>query len=486
MNNILLDRNFYENGENHEKCNLSDMVFKDLDYEIIKKNISFFRSDFSRSRFYNCNFVGNLFGRADFIDVHIKNSDFSSVDFGSCLFKNALLEKTTFKKNRYHGVAIQYSFFKNCVFRDEQFVTNMHHCEFHECTFVGCSYKKSSLDNNVYINCEFIKVDISECIADNLKFDSCALRDVFLCANLWTTYLCKNTDIFNFGFKYRGQVTNIWNNNANVFINDLIRKQQYFEYINTIIIGDQIPNNNLLCEIKRILPLMLNQSMPIRKSSLTKFFDMLLFYRNSNRIAINDYIEIYKYLSEYSWNDLPINETLLYQSELYKIGKTIEDLEFDLSYICTMPLQFICVSTFHINTDDENKALTYLQNIFKSANCIFCNNAFEEPLIHVLQKEKGSVILTIASTALLTLLVSYVAKRVMHNFNSIHIELGIKNQIIKQLENSNGDLLVLKKNCELAQKYNFVSNTEDIKPIEKLSSELTKGEILNIIVNLLF
>ena len=486
MDSLTQAQFFIENGQDHESCNLSNLVFRDIDYSDFNRAISFFRSDFSRSRFYSCNFNKNKFGRADFIDVYIKNSDFEEVDFGSCLIKNAVIERAMFTRNNYHGIAIQYTCFNKCVFRDENFITNMYHCKFYECTFINCTFKKSSLDSNMFSKCEFIKVDMSECIAESLKFESCSLRNVYLCANLWITYLYKDTDIQSFGFKYRGENIEIWNGSSEDFINDLLEKKLFFEYLNAIIISDQIPKHGLVYEIKKIIPQIISQPAQFRKSALIKILDMLFFYRNYHKIPFEEYLLIYAFFSSNIWEDIPFDEVIIYESKLYKIKKVIESMEFELSYIKSLSLHTICISKFHINAKDACAALEFLENIFKITNRDFCNNVYKEPLIKVIKEEKGSVILTIASAALLVLLVSYVAKKVMHNFFSIQIENSLKKQVMKQLSYNDMDISDIKKSCALAEKYDLLCSSDDMNKIDHLSSEITKGEILGIILDFLF
>lgn len=486
MDGVEKSNLYMENGQEHECCSFTDSVFKDLDYSQYKDPISFFRSDFSRSRFYSCTFNRNSFGRADFIDVLIKNTEFDSVDFGSCLLKNALLEKVIFSRNSYRGIAIQYSCFRKCVFRDEDFITNMYHCEFHECTFINCTYKKSSLDSNTFSNCEFIKVDMSECIAENLKFRSCSLRDVFLGANLWTTYLYRDTDIYSFGFKYRGKQVDIWNGNPALFIGRLLQKQLFFEYFNVLIIGDLVPEYGFACEFERLFPQIMTLSTPQRKRTIIKILDMLLFYQNYQKLPIGEYLSVYAYLHQMNWGDTPFDEVLIYNARLFKIQKSMEQLDFDLSYIRSFPSDAICISKYHINCDDATIAREYLENAFNSANHLLCGDVYSQPLIKVINEEKGSVILTIASAAVLALLVSYVAKKVMHNLHSIQIEHGIKKQILKSLTGGGADISDIKKSCALAQKLDLLPNEKDSEHINRLSSELTKGEVLEIILNFLF
>ena len=486
MDSVVRSKLYVENGQNHECCNITDMVFKDIDYSQYRDPISFFRSDFSRSRFYSCTFNRNSFGRADFIDVYIKNTEFESVDFGSCLLKNALLEKTIFSRNSYRGIAIQYSCFRKCVFRDEDFITNMYHCDFHECTFINCTFKKSSLDSNTFSNCEFIKVDMSECIAENLKFGSCSLRDVFLGANLWTTYLYRDTDIYSFGFKYRGKVVDIWNGDVISFVKDLLQKGLFFEYFNVLMIGELVPKSGFTSEFERLFPNIMEQSSQQRKSTIIKILDMLLYYQNYRNLPIDEYLAVYNFLIQMDWGDTPFDEVLIYDAKLFKIRKSMEQFNFDVSYIKSFPASAICISKYHINCDDAAIAREYLENSFNSANHLLCGDAYSQPLIKVINEEKGSVILTIASSAVLALLVSYVAKKVMHNLHSIQIEHGIKKQILKSLSGEGTEISDIKKSCTLAKKLDLLPTEKDSEHIKHLSSELTKGEILEIILNFLF
>lgn len=486
MESLAKIEQYIENGKDHEKCNFSNLLFENLDYRNIEHPISFFRSDFSRSKFENCLFNRNNFGRADFIDVNITKSKFVSVDFGSCLVKNAFIEDVIFTKNNYHGVAMQYSYFKKCIFENEHFITNMFHCDFYECKFINCTFTKSSLDCNSFTSCEFSMVDMSECITENSKYNNCILQDVFLCANLWTTHLYKDTDIRNFGFKYRGEIVDLWNGDYLNFISNLLHKKQYFEYLNTIIISGNTHSNRLIEEFKTVFPKIMALPLQTRKSTIVKILDMLYFYYGYYQISFDDYLSIYYYLINYNWNSLSFDENVIYQSKLYQINQVINHFDFSLAYLKTLSPSSICISKIHINTNDENTAISYLKNIFQIANRDVCNNMFNEPLFKVVKKEKGSIILTIVSATLLVLLISYVAKNVMHNVFSIQIESGIKKALLKQLSDSKIELSDIKDSCGLAKKYCFLTTDDDKKSIEKLSSELTKGEIIDIIINLLF
>lgn len=475
-----------ENAQDHIACDFSGHLFKDLDYTTIERPISFFRSDFSQSQFINCTFSKNSFGRADFINSYISNTEFCNVDFGSCLIKNALLRKTIFKKNRYHGVAMQYSYFDSCTFRDEDFITNMYHCEFRECTFINCRFEKSSLDNNTFTNCEFIKVDISECIAENLKFNNCSLRDVNLGSTLWTTYLYKDTDISNFNFKYRGETVDAWHGDAEQFIASLLQKGKYFEYLNALIISNLSKQHILLHEIQTVIPRVLSQPVQSRKHILINILDMLFFYQNYSNIPLDDYISIYRYFSSLRWEDMPFDEAVIYQSRLYKIEKVIQGFSFDLGYIKSVSPTSVCLAKYHINSDNREHAINFLRKIYNITNQSLCGGVYQDPLITIVKEEPGSIILTVAAVSLLTLLISYVVKQIFHNVIVMQIEEGIKNGILKQLSNDEAGLSAIHQSCLIAKEANFVCGDNDEKIVSSLASEITKGSILDIIIELLF
>lgn len=486
MKDLQNSRYYVENGENHERCDLSDYIFKDIDYTIIDNSISFFRSDFNRSTFKSCTFNRNDFGRADFIDTYFVNTEFNNVNFGSCLIKNSFFEKAIFDKNNYRGVAIQYSNFKKCVFRDEDVIINMYQCEFVECTFINCTFKKSSLDCNTFTNCEFIKVDMSECVAENLKFDSCSLRDVYLCSDLWTSYLYKNTDIYNFGFKCRGEIVEIWDGNLQLFLSSLINKKQYFEYLNTLIISSNLHTTMFFEEFGKIFSLIIHQRPLIRKRTLSKVFDMIKFYYNYEKMSLEDYLKVYDFLSNYEWHSFPFDEEIIYRSKIFEINKLLENFDININMLYSVSPHSVCFSKIHLNFSESAEAVEYLETIFDAVNEQYCNNYYTKPYFKVLSEEKGSIIFTIVSASLLILLVSHIAKKTMHNVFSIQIEQSIKKEIIKKIAESEGDLTEIKKICKLAEKNNWLNAPDDSKAIKDLADDFTKGEIIDVILNFLF
>lgn len=481
----IVSVNLFENTkDNYERCDLTSLLFKDIDYSKDRRSVSFYRSDFNRSQFNSCTFYKNIFGRADFINIFAVNTEFLEVDFGSCMIKNATFEKTQFEKNRYHGVAIQNSYFYKSTFRNETFVTNMFETTFDQCTLINCKFEKSSLDHITFINCEFIKVDIAECWAENLRFDNCTLRDVYLGASLWTTYLYKATDIDNFSFKYRGEIIDLWNGTPEDFLAKLWKQGRLFEYLNAIIVGRKILQRQFIVELQKALGAMKLQPIQIRKNNITRTLEMILFYSNSDAINFLSYMETLETFEAFPWSDLPFEEEILYDSIVYKIQKNFQNFNFSISYLLALPRDEICVATYHLNFDTSDIARLYLEQIYQTAN-IECGNTYQPPYMQIISERTGSIIMTVASIATLTLLISFVAKKVFHNLSSIRIESKVTKEISKQIEDSGGDIKKLKNACSVADKYNLLDSESDSKTLEKLSSEVTKGEILDIVLQFL-
>ena len=60
---------------------------------------------------------------------------------------------------------------------------------------------------------------------------------------------------------------------------------------------------------------------------------MLLFYKNYLKIPFDKYLSLINYFDEVDWKNISFDEQLIYESKLFKIKKTIEQLDYDLNYI---------------------------------------------------------------------------------------------------------------------------------------------------------
>lgn len=487
MKPILRMRIFRDIGKDYVEQDLTEMLFKDIDFEREGVYPSFFRSDFSRSQFAGCTFFMNKFGRADLIDIYIENTRFYKVDFGSCLFKNATMKKTIFQENRYHGVAIQYCYFKNCTFQNEHFITNMFHCVFDQCNFFNCKFEKSSLESNQFTNCQFSEVDMAECIAENLWFSTCDLSNVCLNATMWSTCLYKDTDIRCISFKYHGEITDVLSSKLDKYTSQLLASRRLAEYLNTRIIAHTIGiQTDLPADLSLVLDIATTLQQSTREKNMLRILDMLQFYIGGKYIDFVEYTHLLSILQNNNWSKFSFDESLKYESKLFQIEKQHEKLSLNLSYICTIAPNQLCIASFRLPFDNSSDAQEYLNNLFQLTNQEYCMCLFRPPYFEVLSEATGSVILTIAASALLVVLLARAAKVVCHDALSIKIQHKTAEQIAKQLEATNCDLSSLKAICSIANKYGLLHTPSDDKQtLQELSSELTKGGILDVIINLL-
>ena len=483
MGNIQSTTYFKDTSKDYTCENLSNMVFKDIDYRN-KGSISFFRSDFSRCQLINCFFTNNNFGRADFISAFISNTTFKQVNFGSCLIKNTTLEKVSLSYNNYRGVAIQYSYFKDCSFNDERIITNMYNTVFDNCTFINCKFEKSSLDNNTFINCHLENVDISECIAENLKFNDCELNNVYFGSSLWATYLYKKTKLNHCKFKYRGEIVDVWTDEKKKFT--LLKKEgRYFEYLNTIIVSE-LYKNSLFDIVSETISSVLSQDYIQRKNNMSRILDMLIFYSDSSYIPVLTYLKIFELLTAQEWNSIRFEERLNYEAEIYKIEKIISAFVFSPEMLISTPLEEKCICKFHLSFNNEQEALAYLEKLFVLVNEYYFDGVYITPLFKVVSKEKGSIILSIASASALALLVSYVVKKISHNLISVKVEHAISKEFIKAIQSGGSDYSTINKTLKLAEKYNFLSDDKDLTAINKISKDMTIDNVIEVILNFLF
>ncbi|MCM1297480.1 MAG: pentapeptide repeat-containing protein, partial [Muribaculaceae bacterium] len=491
MHEMLKTNIFDKTLLNCETMDLSYKLFKNIDYTIFETVVSFYRCDFRGSKFEDCTFYKNPFGRSDFIDAHICNSKFQEVNWGSCLFENTTFENVEFSRNEYKGVSSKYTYFKKCIFNNETFITNMFDTIYQECTFVDCIFERSSILNVQFINCVFIRTDISQCHAEKLKFDSCKLEEVYLGLQFWATYLFKNTFINRFAFKYHGKIVDIVR--EDYFLSSFAEfweNGRLYEFINAHILSKQLSMQaDLLYIVEVVFRKLIDFPAKVRKRNILDILDMLEFYFSYDHIDFITYNSIIEYIKEYGLNDYPFDESIEYLSKIYKISVLMSNFMYEYKYLYTIDRDQKCKCIFRLDSRNEDEAIDYLTSIFNSANINLCNGYYKSPLFEIIRVSSGSIILTITSWALLSVLVSYCAKKVIHNLESISIEHTINSAIRKQLSSNDPPISIAKidKIGKIATKYQLINtNDADEEKLYKVSSEITKGEILSIILNLIF
>lgn len=216
---------------------------------------------------------------------------------------------------------------------------------------------------------------------------------------------------------------------------------------------------------------------------------MLEFYFNYDHIDFVTYNSIIEYINTSGLNEYPFDEVIEYSSKIYKINLLMSNFMYDYKYLYTIDMNQKCKCIFRLNCRNENEAINYLTSVFNVANTNFCNDYYKYPLFEVNNISPGSVILTITSWTLLSVLISYCAKRVMHNLESISIEHAINSAIKKRISSEDKPVSIadIDKIGKTAAKYQLINtDDEDETKLNKVLSEITKGEILSIILNLIF
>lgn len=475
--------------KNYEALDLSFKLFENLDYQKENDIVSFYRCDFRGSHFENCVFSKNPFGRADFIDVYVYGSKFIEVNWGSCLFENAMFDNVVFLKNQYRGVAARYSHFKNCTFQNESIITNMFDCTFEDCTFIDCLYEKSTISNVSYINCTFIRTDISQCHAEKLKFDTCHLEEVYLGLTFWGTYLFKNTYIKSFAFRNRGKIIDIVREEYFYeAFTDFWKKGRLYEFLNAHIISKQLCMKSDLLEITQLIFEELNNyPVKIRRKNIINILDLLEFYLGYENIDFITYNAIIEYISIISWKTYSFDEAIEYSSKIFKIQNLMSNFAYDYKYLYTINSNQTCECKIRINCDNSENAIEYISSIFDAVNSQFCKNYYKPPFFEIEKIEFGSIILTISSWLLLVVFATYCTKKIVHNIESIKIEHAFSLALQKKIsetENSNS-ISDIDKIGKIITKYRLVDTTDDYDKFNIVSNEITKGEIISIIINLI-
>ena len=476
---------------NCEAMNLSYKLFKDIDYTQYETVVSFYRCDFRGSKFEDCLFYKNPFGRSDFIDAYICNSKFHEVNWGACLFENTTFENVEFSGNKYKGISSKYTYYKKCIFNNETIITNVFDSIYQECIFVDCLFDRSSILNVQFIKCTFIRTDISQSHAEKLKFDSCNLEEVYLGLQFWATYLYKNTFINRFAFKYHGEIVDIIREDyfSSSFM-EFWENGRLYEFVNAHILSKQLSMQaDLLYIIEVVFRKLIDFPAKIRKRNILDILDMLEFYFNYDHIDFITYNSIIEYINEDGLNDYPFDEVIEYSSKIFKIKVLMSNFMYEYRYLYTIDKDQKCKCIIRLDSNDEDEAINYLASVFNATNTNLCNGYYKPPLFELNSVSPGSIILTITSWALLSVLVSYCAKRVMHNLESISIEHTINSAIKKQLSSQGKPISIadIDKVGKTATKYQLLNTDDgDDAKLNKVSSVITKGEILSIILNLIF
>lgn len=472
--NLQVTMNFH-NGQSYEKCNLSYIILKDLDFSDIGP-ISFFRSDFRGSKFSSITFLRNNFDLADFIGNTFLNVEFREVNWGDSEIKNCYFTKCQFYSNSYNDSAIHNTTFEKCIFENETFRMTMFDCEFHNCQFINCIFDQCTTDSLMFSNCQIIKTEMSTMHAENFKFSNCIIRDTFLGSCFIGTYLFKNVDMNLLSFKYRGEILSLHNDFFDELLDAFLKQKRYFEYLNLLLLCQKtFEYSKSFCTI---FPHIMDEPNPnTRNYNIKNAIDMLTFYYNSERLQFNSLLEIAAFLQTWEQNpqNIPYDSLLIFKEAIFKLNNTLSNVDYDYDYLLSIPDNKCCRVTIRCSDTSFQHAEDQINHLFEIANQKL-DNHFARPYFEVIEEKQGSVIITMSSALLLSLMAAKVVKCIYGIFCDMKITSAKTKKEVELIEKSNS-VTALQKITQVSK-----ANEQDEKQIMELNKVFGRDYIVNLLI----
>ena len=467
MNEIAKIRTFVDTGSyQREKEDLSYYVFKDINFFESKRHISFFRSDFRGSSFFNVKFYRNNFDRADFISCNIRSCGFDSVDFGGCEIKNCYFENAVFKSNKYNGTAIHQSTFVNCHFCNEQFLITMYECKFIECSFSNCGFEQSSTEKLEFLHCQITDTNFATMHAERHTFISCKLKGVCLDISYVFGYLFYDTNIEVADFLYRGE---------KVFINNpydkLYSESRYFEYINAKVINNEL--NNISSVIMDFIDrLCSNKIVQFRQTELNSILAAICFYSRHSLLPFDELAKLLDFLDRFNWQQFTLEETLNYLSKVEMIKHIMSAGEYLLNsiFVNTIPRDDFALVSICCDTDDFDEALAASEGLIK----ILLDKIDMPEAYCLVDKKHGSWELFFSIPILCAIMLPIVFK----NFTGVALEFSFKRKFLKSLLAKLDDVQMFKDYKSIAEAAVLVKiindDPKDLSTMRNVVSDIIK------------
>ncbi|MGO4729571.1 pentapeptide repeat-containing protein [Paenibacillus sp. 2KB_22] len=424
MSRIIKYNRFTDNGSlSREKEDLTYTLFEKLDFINELPKISFFRSDFRGSRFVNVSFYENNFDRADFISAIFEKCLFTEIDIAASEIKNCYFNECNFTLNNYANTSIQECTFENCTFEDEKFLVNMKNCKFINCTMRNCDFERSTTEKLEFNECEIYNTDLATMHAENFIFKSCVLENVSLGKSYIFGYLFYKTDISRLDVLYRGNTVKMNVDNFSEYIISLLTQQRFSEFINANIflfrnfegVPDQI--SNALSELSKI-------NNTTRKLEMTNLFDMFTFYILNNQLPYKLVSKVLNILDDFDWTAFPFEEQLVYISMHKKIEMIMNTFHYDDSFIESAAGETLFV-TFRCKTDDYQEALKLTSDLLDDLHL----KLGLDKNYKLIQKEKGSWILTFAVVGVVALMMP----KMLNDYSKTFFDFSLKRKKLKIL-----------------------------------------------------
>ena len=423
------------------------------------------------------------FNRADFIDCFIEDVTFNNVNFGMSLIKNNYFKRVFFSKNKYNNLSVQESTFADCTFDEVHINWTLVNCIFENCTFKNTIFNQSSIDSNKFVDCCFINCNMAECHMENIKFQSCILNDVDLGISYISSYLFRDTNLSRINFKYRGDIVNI-DHFGDEYLKDLIYHKRCFNYLNMLLLQNK--TINYYEETKETVENALKLEPQQRIYNMKNILIMFEFYYDSAYIDFVTYQKIVLFLNSIDYNSLPFDESLDLRSILYRINEKNNLANTSLDLLNTIGQNEQCICKIHINSTDLESVKLLLTNTLNTINEIAVDNVIKsDELYEIKQIEQGSIILTIASSLLLAMFFTKIAKNINHSIQVMRIEKAAADKYIKTL-NKAKTAKQIQTILDTANSKALTTETKYDKAVGKLSNSILIGEIISIVISLIF
>jgi len=467
----------------YSKSNLSYTLFQNIQAIFNNDALIFNRTDFRGSKFINCRFSNNDFDRADLIDCYIEDVTFNNVNFGMALIKNNYFKRVIFSKNNYNDLSVQETTFVDCTFDEKHINWTLFNCTFKNCTFKNTIFNHSSIDSNKFIDCCFIRCNMAECHMENIKFQSCLLDHVELGVSYIASYLFRDTNLSQIVFKYRGDMVNI-NYFGEDDLNDLILHERYFNYLNMLLLQNK--TDNFFKISKETIEKTLKLDNQQRIYNLKNILLMFEFYYDSSLIDFVTYQKIVLYLNSINFDNMDFNESLEYKSILYRINEKNDISKVSIDMLNTIDCNENCLCRIHINSNDLDEVKSQLAEVFETINKVAVNSFMKKDEIYeIKQIEQGSIILTIASSLVISMLFVKVIKSINHSIQIMRIEKAAtdKNiEIIKKAKTSKQVQKIFKE----VNEYAITTEKNYDKTVSKLKRSILISQIISIVIGLIF
>lgn len=315
-------RRFHDTGNpKREKENFHGLLFADLDFSKSIEPISFFRSDFRQVKVQNVGFFGNNFDRADFIDAYIASSSFTACQFGTD-FLNTYFDRVTFSGNSEDTCTIAQCVYNKCTFHRELFKnTTFRTCKFIECVFEDCIFEMNTADEIAFESSEFHRIDFSNMTAVNFAFSNCIFFGLKIDPDYLGTYFFKGQPPEGISYSYKGeelQLGSEYTDALQAMVEVYVNENRYFEAFNSAILFNTFGNRgkSLRAIFKWVVNAVLDEP-PIRRiNSLSRLIDALVFYSDSEAIALSDLFFMIGLLTEVPLISMPLTQRLEMESRL--------------------------------------------------------------------------------------------------------------------------------------------------------------------------